>query len=109
MTVKTAWFWQLAVIGLGMVQALCAQEGVAKASRPNVILFLADDLGFGDLACHGNPHVKTPQLDAFSREAVEFTQFRVSPMCSPTRASQMKNQYDAWFTDTAAHLSCEKK
>lgn len=105
---KTKKFWQLAVIGLGMVQALFAQEGVARASKPNVILFLADDLGFGDLACHGNPHVKTPQLDAFSREAVEFTQFRVSPMCSPTRASLMTGRYNFRTGVYGVHTpSCE--
>jgi arylsulfatase A-like enzyme len=65
-----------------------------KASRPNVVLFLADDLGYGDLACHGNRHVKAPQLDAFTREAVEFTNFHVSPVCSPTRASLMTGRYN---------------
>jgi arylsulfatase A-like enzyme len=62
--------------------------------RPNVVVFLADDLGYGDLACHGNPHVKTPQLDTFAREAVEFTQFHVSPVCSPTRASLLTGRYN---------------
>ncbi|HUT09222.1 MAG TPA: arylsulfatase [Thermoguttaceae bacterium] len=73
--------------------ALAAADGRTPA-RPNVVLFLADDLGYGDVAWHGNPHVKTPHLDAFAREAVELTQFHVSPVCSPTRASLMTGRYN---------------
>jgi len=69
--------------------------GIATAaSPPNVIIFLTDDLGYGDLGCHGNRQVKTPNLDAFAREAVEFTNFHVSPVCSPTRASLMTGRYN---------------
>jgi len=63
-------------------------------NKPNVILFLVDDLAYGDLACHGNPHVKTPQLDRFANQAVELTRFHVSPVCSPTRASLMTGRYN---------------
>jgi arylsulfatase A-like enzyme len=63
-------------------------------SRPNVVIFLADDLGYGDVGCHGNPYVQTPQIDAFAREAVEFKQFYVSPVCAPTRASLMTGRYN---------------
>ncbi len=63
-------------------------------ARPNIVFFLADDLGYGDLGCHGNPHVKTPQLDAFAREAVALANFHVSPVCSPTRASLMTGRYN---------------
>ncbi|MCX7006718.1 MAG: arylsulfatase, partial [Kiritimatiellaeota bacterium] len=73
-------------------QALEKTGGAAK--RPNVVLFLADDQGYGDLGYHGNPHVKTPQLDTFAREAVELANFHVSPVCSPTRASLMTGRYN---------------
>jgi arylsulfatase A-like enzyme len=66
----------------------------ATSARPNVVIFLADDLGYGDLACHGNRHVKAPQLDVFAREAVELANFHVSPVCSPTRASLMTGRYN---------------
>jgi arylsulfatase A-like enzyme len=66
----------------------------APLAKPNVVIFLADDLGYGDLACHGNRHVKAPQLDAFAREAVELANFHVSPVCSPTRASLMTGRYN---------------
>jgi arylsulfatase A-like enzyme len=78
------------LVGLAFAPAACA----AEPARPNVVLFLADDLGYGDLSCHGNPHLKTPQLDTFARQAVEFTQFHVSPVCAPTRASLMTGRYN---------------
>ena len=71
----------------------CAAAPAATA-KPNVIIFLMDDLGYGDIACHGNLQVKTPNVDAFAREAVELTQFHVSPVCSPTRASLMTGRYN---------------
>ncbi len=55
--------------------------------RPNVILILADDLGFDDLGIHGNPIVQTPRIDALAREAVQFSSFYVTPMGAPTRAA----------------------
>lgn len=57
--------------------------------RPNVIVILADDQGFGDLSAHGNPRLKTPNLDRLHAEAVRLTDFHVSPMCTPTRAQLM--------------------
>ena len=71
-----------------------AAETPQPLGKPNVVLFLVNDLGYGDVACHGNPHVKTPHVDAFAREATELTQFHVSPVCSPTRASLMTGRYN---------------
>jgi len=64
------------------------------ATPPNVVLFLADDVGYGDLGCHGNPQVRTPRIDAFAREAAELANYRVSPVCAPTRASLMTGRYN---------------
>ncbi|MDX2431238.1 MAG: sulfatase-like hydrolase/transferase [Bacteroides sp.] len=58
-----------------------------SGSRPNIILIMADDLGFSDLAMHGNTLVETPHLDRFASESVQFSQFYVSPVCATTRAS----------------------
>lgn len=66
-----------------------AQQG----ERPNVILIITDDQGYGDLGVTGNPHVKTPTLDAFAKESVRFNNFYVSPVCAPTRASLMTGRY----------------
>lgn len=65
----------------------------AFPAPPNVVLFLADDLGYGDLGVHGNPHVRTPHLDRFAHDAVEFTRFYVSPICHPSRAALMTGRH----------------
>ncbi len=72
----------------------CWARAAGVRARPNVVVFLTDDLGYGDLACHGNAHVKTPCVDGFARQSVEFTQFHVSPVCAPTRASLMTGRYN---------------
>lgn len=60
---------------------------------PNVIIVMTDDQGYGDLACHGNPFLKTPHLDRLHAESVRFTDFHVSPYCTPTRAALMTGNY----------------
>lgn len=60
----------------------------APAGAPNVIVMLADDLGFADLGCYGS-EIDTPELDALAAGGVRYTNFHVNPMCSPTRASML--------------------
>ena len=62
-------------------------------NRPNVILIITDDQGYGDLGITGNPHVKTPVIDKFARESIRFNDFYVSPVCAPTRSSLMTGRY----------------
>ena len=62
-------------------------------ARPNVILVMTDDQGYGDLSCHGNPILKTPNLDRLYAESLRFTDFHVSPFCTPTRAALMTGRY----------------
>ena len=62
---------------------------LSAADRPNVILIMTDDQGYGDMGCHGNPILKTPELDKLHRESVRFTDFHVSSFCTPTRAALM--------------------
>jgi arylsulfatase len=59
------------------------------SAKPNVILILADDQGYGDLSCHGNPVLKTPHMDRLHAESARFTDFHVAPMCTPTRGQLM--------------------
>jgi arylsulfatase A-like enzyme len=66
----------------------------SQARQPNVVLIITDDQGYGDLSIHGNPHLKTPHIDRIGAEGVRFTQFQVSPVCSPTRASLMTGRYN---------------
>jgi arylsulfatase len=60
-----------------------------KGSRPNIILVLTDDQGYGDLSCHGNPLLKTPNLDKLHEQSYRFTSFHASPTCAPTRGALM--------------------
>lgn len=73
----------------------CFVGGRALAERPNVILIMTDDQGYGDLSCHGNPILQTPQLDHLHSESVRLTDFHVSPFCTPTRAALMTGRYPA--------------
>lgn len=64
-----------------------------QIDRPNVILIITDDQGYGDLGITGNPHIKTPVLDKFAEENTVFENFYVSPVCAPTRSSLMTGRY----------------
>ena len=81
-------FWTgLLVIGALLSHVSSAAEA-AKApavsmSKPNIIIVITDDQGYGDLASQGNPHIKTPNLDKLHDEAVRFTNFHVSTTCAP--------------------------
>src|SRR6266542_3368631 len=72
------------------------------AARPNVLLIITDDQGYGDFGFHGNPKIKTPNLDRLARESVELERFYVSPVCAPTRSSLMTGRYNyrTGVTDT---------
>ena len=66
----------------------------ADAQRPNIIIILADDLGYGDLACYGSPKNKTPHLDRMAAEGAKLTHFNCPmPYCAPTRASLITGRY----------------
>jgi arylsulfatase A-like enzyme len=69
---------------------LCCSLGVAEAAQqPNFVVILADDMGYGDLACYGSDKVVTPNIDRMAQEGMKLTSFYVAPVCSPTRASFM--------------------
>ncbi len=66
----------------------------AASTRPNIVLFLADDLGFGDIASYGAPDIRTPNIDSIGRRGVRFTSFYTNgPECSPTRSALMTGRY----------------
>jgi len=84
-----------------LIFASCSKKQTSE-KHPNVILIMTDDQGYGDLACHGNPYVKTPTLDKFYDESVRFTDFHVDPCCAPTRSALMTGCYSSragvWHT-----------
>ena len=61
--------------------------------RPNVVLILADDQGWGDLSINGNANVRTPNIDRIGKEGAQFARFYVSPLCAPTRAGLLTGRY----------------
>jgi len=79
----------LGVAVLGLMPNLCV---AATPAKPNVVLILADDLGWSDLGCYGS-EIKTPTLDALAAGGVKFTQFYNSARCCPSRASLMTGLY----------------
>lgn len=70
---------------------LCCLPILSRAdpTRPNVLIVLTDDQGYGDMSCTGNPVLKTPNMDRLHDESVRFTDFHVAPMCTPTRGQLM--------------------
>ena len=80
-------------------------------NKPNVIIILTDDQGYGDLGYHDNPIVKTPNLDAFAKQSFELTNFHVGTTCAPTRAGIMTgrnaNRNNAWHTIAGCSILLE--
>ena len=75
-------------------QRRAGREGRERRRAPNIILIVADDLGYGDLGSYGQRFIRTPNLDRMAREGLRFTQFyAASPVCAPSRASLMTGQH----------------
>ncbi len=62
-------------------------------ARPNFVVFLSDDQGWGDLSGHGNVNLNTPNIDSLARDGASFERFYVCPVCSPTRAEMLTGRY----------------
>jgi arylsulfatase A-like enzyme len=74
----------------------------SAADKPNVILFLVDDMGWMDCGAQGSKYYETPRIDAFAKTAMRFTDAYAQPLCSPTRASLLTGQYNARHGVTTA-------
>lgn len=66
--------------------------GAVAETRPNIVFVLVDDAGYGDFGCHGQPFLKTPNIDRLHSESVRFTDFHAAPMCTPTRSQLLTGQ-----------------
>ncbi|MFO0907362.1 MAG: arylsulfatase [Isosphaeraceae bacterium] len=86
--------WTVRVLGLAAGLAVAAPASLAAdpAPRPNIVLLVADDLGWGDVGWHGST-IKTPHLDQLAARGARLEQFYVQPVCSPTRAALMTGRY----------------
>lgn len=100
----------LALAAIGLLAAasdLICPSAHAAGSRPNIILVMPDDVGYGDYACLGNPVMRTPSVDAFRKQSLLMTQFQVSPTCSPTRAALMSGRHE--FKNGVTHTILERE
>lgn len=82
----------LAGLGVALTLLAAAPSPAAAAPRPNILLILADDLGFSDIGCYGG-EMETPNLDALARDGLRFSQFYNTSRCCPTRASLLTGLY----------------
>ena len=85
--------WMLLLAGMLLAAPMTAAPDQAPA-RPNVVVFLADDAGWGDYGFNGNPDVATPRMDSIGEQGASFDYFYVQPVCSPTRAEFLTGR---WF------------
>ena len=79
----------------------------AAPAKPNIILVMPDDVGYGDYASLGNPIMRTPSVDAFKKESLLFTRFHVSPTCAPTRAALLSGRHE--FKNGVTHTIYERE
>ena len=82
--------------------ALFAIASSAFAAKPNIVIVITDDQGYGDIGAHGNTMINTPAMDKLHGESVRLTNYHVDPTCAPTRAALMSGRYSAntgiWHT-----------
>ena len=91
------------VMGAGCVEISAkSKTGKLARSKPNVILIMTDDQGYGDIGALGNKEIKTPNLDKLHAESVRLTDYHVDPTCSPTRSALLTGRYSSrtgvWHT-----------
>jgi arylsulfatase len=101
---------KLPLLGLFFAAAfVTADLSAANLSNkhPNIIFILTDDQGYGDISAHGNPILKTPNLDRLHNEGVRFTDFHVSPTCAPTRSALLTGRHE--FKNGVTHTILERE
>ena len=74
-------------------ESLRAQANAASTARPNIVLILTDDVGYGDIGSYGSRDIRTPHIDRLARGGVRLTDFYASPQCTPTRAALISGRY----------------
>jgi arylsulfatase len=95
------------LLALSLVVAAACRVFSANAAKPNIIFILTDDMGYGDISAHGNPILRTPNLDRMRSESARFTDFHVSPTCAPTRSALMTGRHE--FKNGVTHTIFERE
>jgi arylsulfatase A-like enzyme len=83
----------LFLASLTVVSAALAQQAPPAAAKPNVLLIITDDVGYGDIGGYGALDIKTPNIDSLARDGTKLTDFYAAPMCTPTRAALISGRY----------------
>ncbi|MFC5051368.1 arylsulfatase [Rubritalea spongiae] len=110
--IKNKWLGAL-LLGALATSSLSIAKGLS-GSRPNIIVVMTDDQGYGDLSCHGHPYIKTPNIDQLREQSTRFEDFHVSSSCAPTRAALMAgvHPFKVGVTHTIFHrdrMALDKK
>lgn len=98
-------FWMFLLLCVCHAPLFAAEPLAGK--RPNIVFLITDDQGYGDLSAHGNPVLKTPNLDRLRAQSVRFTDFHVSPTCAPTRSAIMTGRHE--FKNGITHTILERE
>ncbi len=104
-------FSAAASFGAASLLAGCQQQqNTGRTKRPNIVMIVSDDQAYGDMSCYDNPILKTPNLDTLFSQSTRLTNYIVSPLCAPTRASLMTGRYnyrtgvwDTWMGRLGIH------
>src|SRR5262245_31786170 len=99
--------WLLLCICCALPAGEIHQPAAAETRKPNIIIILTDDQGYGDVGRHGNPILQTPNLDRLYDESVRFTDFHVSPTCAPTRSALLSGRHE--FKNGVTHTILERE
>lgn len=90
-----------------MTASMVLLAALTLGAPPNIVLVMTDDQGYGDIGSHGNPVLKTPNLDKLRSQSVRFTDFHVSPTCAPTRSALMTGRHE--FKNGITHTIFERE
>ncbi len=83
----------MGAVGASRAQQPPSPQATPTATRPNVVLIITDDVGYGDIGSYGAPDIKTPNIDSIAKAGVRLTDFYAAPSCSPTRAALLTGRY----------------